>query len=61
MAAKKPSAKKMKTLPQKLSAKEASSVKGGAVVAKGSTRMDESPKETVTFEYGGLQTRYSKQ
>ncbi len=58
MAAKKPSSKKMKTLPKKLSAKEAASVKGGATLKKGSTRSDESPKETISFEYGGSNIKY---
>ena len=39
---------KIKDLP---AGKKAKSVKGG----------DESPKETVTFEYGGLAIRYSQQ
>ena len=33
----------------------------GAKPAPGITTMDESPKETVTFEYGGLNIQYAQQ
>jgi hypothetical protein len=69
MAARKParkSASKMKSLSKKVSATEATSVRGGGGVAKSGASIvarqaDESPKETVTFEYGGLSIRYGQQ
>ncbi len=53
MAAKKPSSKKMKTLSKKLTGKEASSVRGGAISAGGNT----SVKLSTGFEYGGLKLK----
>ncbi|MEO8029787.1 MAG: hypothetical protein ABJC74_11050 [Gemmatimonadota bacterium] len=53
MAAKKPSSKKMKTLPKKLSAKEASSVRGGAISAGGNT----SVKLSTGLQSGAVKLR----
>jgi hypothetical protein len=34
---------------------------GGAKAASGVKTMDEAPKETITFEYGGLAVQYTPQ